>query len=35
MNIGDIMLMEGPKGRLQYEGHGNFNIAKKAILGKT
>ena len=34
MAIGDIMLMEGPKGRLQYEGNGNFIIAKKAIEGK-
>ena len=35
MNIGDHMLMEGPKGRLFYEGHGNFNIAKKPVTGKT
>lgn len=26
--------MDGPKGRLEYEGHGNFNISKKAITGK-
>jgi len=34
MKIGDHMLMEGPKGRLYYEGHGNFNIAKKPVTGK-
>ena len=34
MKIGDHMLMEGPKGRLYYEGHGNFNIAKKSVTGK-
>ena len=28
------MLMEGPKGRLAYEGFGNFNIARKAVSGK-
>lgn len=28
------MLMEGPKGRLQYEGHGNFNITRKPVTGK-
>lgn len=35
MKIGDHMLMEGPKGRLYYEGHGNFNISKKPVTGKT
>jgi len=34
MKIGDHMLMSGPKGRLEYEGFGNFNIAKKEIKGK-
>jgi len=34
MKVGDHMLMEGPKGRLFYEGHGNFNIAKKPVTGK-
>jgi NAD(P)H-flavin reductase len=34
MAIGDIMLMEGPKGRLTYEGKGNFTIAKKQVLGR-
>lgn len=35
MKIGDKMLMEGPKGRLQYEGYGNFTISKKAVTNKT
>ena len=35
MEIGQTMLMEGPKGRLQYEGFGNFNILKKPVVGKT
>ena len=35
LKIGDKMLMEGPKGRLQYNGHGNFTILKKAVEGKT
>ena len=35
MNIGDSMLMEGPKGKLAYEGHGNFRITKKDVKGKT
>ena len=35
MNIGEIMKMEGPKGRLQYEGFGTFSIAKKPSSGKT
>ena len=26
---GDVMLMEGPKGRLAYEGFGNFVLSKK------
>lgn len=34
MKIGDQMLMEGPKGRLEYNGFGNFVISKKEILGK-
>jgi len=34
MKIGDSMLMEGPKGRLEYNGFGDFVIAKKEILGK-
>jgi len=34
MKIGDTMLMEGPKGRLQYEGYGNFTIAKKPVVDK-
>lgn len=34
MKIGDKMLMEGPKGRLQYEGYGNFTIQKKKVLNK-
>ena len=28
------MLMEGPKGRLSYQGFGSFTIAKKAVSGK-
>mmetsp|Transcript_29048 Transcript_29048/g.43808 ORF Transcript_29048/g.43808 Transcript_29048/m.43808 type:complete len:261 (+) Transcript_29048:2-784(+) len=35
MKIGDTMLMEGPKGRLAYEGYGKFIISKKAVEGKT
>ena len=35
MNIGDKMLMEGPKGRLAYQGNGNFMISKKPVTGKT
>jgi len=35
MKIGDKMLMEGPKGRLHYEGFGNFMISKKPVSGKT
>ena len=35
MAIGDKMLMEGPKGRLFYYGHGKFDISKKVIEGKT
>jgi len=27
--------MEGPKGRLKYEGLGNFVITKKPVTGKT
>jgi len=27
--------MEGPKGRLKYEGFGNFMITKKPVTGKT
>jgi len=27
--------MEGPKGRLKYEGQGNFVITKKPVTGKT
>ena len=34
MQIGDKMLMAGPKGRLFYYGHGKFEIAKKIIEGK-
>jgi NAD(P)H-flavin reductase len=34
MEIGDSMLMEGPKGRLEYNGFGNFLIAKKPVTGK-
>lgn len=34
MAIGDEMKMEGPKGRLEYRGFGNFVIAKKEIAGK-
>ena len=34
LKIGDIMLMEGPKGRLQYDGLGNFTISKKPVLNK-
>lgn len=34
MAIGDSMLMEGPKGRLQYDGYGNFTILKKPVLNK-
>jgi len=29
MKIGDVMKMEGPKGRLEYNGFGDFVIAKK------
>lgn len=29
MEPGDTMLMEGPKGRLAYEGFGNFIITRK------
>jgi len=29
------MLMEGPKGKLSYEGFGNFVINKKEVTGKT
>ncbi len=28
---GDTMLMEGPKGRLVYEGEGKFIISRKAL----
>jgi len=35
LKIGDSLLMEGPKGRLKYEGLGNFVIAKKPVTGKT
>ena len=31
MEPGDSMLMEGPKGRLAYEGFGNFVITKKSV----
>jgi NAD(P)H-flavin reductase len=34
MKIGDVMKMEGPKGRLEYQGYGDFVISKKQILGK-
>jgi cytochrome-b5 reductase len=27
--------MEGPNGKLTYEGHGNFDIRKKKVTGKT
>lgn len=35
LNVGDTMLFEGPKGKLTYEGFGNFQIAKDRFLGKT
>ena len=35
MKVGDHMLMEGPKGRLEYQGQRNFVIAKKAVKNKT
>ena len=35
MQIGDKMKMEGPKGRLAYDGRGQFQIMKKKIAGKT
>ena len=35
MKIGDEMMMEGPKGRLQYQGYGDFKIVKKQYTGKT
>ena len=35
MKIGQKMLMEGPKGRLFYHGHGKFEISKKIVEGKT
>jgi NAD(P)H-flavin reductase len=34
MKIGDRMLMEGPKGRLKYDGFGDFTILKNKVLGK-
>lgn len=34
MKIGDSMLMEGPKGRLEYKGFGNFIISKKEVSNK-
>ena len=35
LQLGDNLLMEGPKGRLTYEGNGNFTIVGKKITGKT
>lgn len=35
LKIGEELLMEGPKGRLKYEGFGNFSILKKPVNGKT
>ena len=32
MNIGDKIKMEGPKGLLFYEGHGNFLMRRKPIV---
>jgi len=35
LKIGDTLQMEGPKGRLQYEGFGDFQILKNRLTGKT
>ena len=35
MKIDDSILIKGPKGRMHYEGFGNFVINNQAINGKT
>lgn len=35
LKIGDTLQMEGPKGRLKYEGFGDFVLSKMNLSGKT
>jgi len=34
LQLGDTLLLEGPSGKLQYEGFGKFNIKKRGELKK-
>ena len=35
MKLGEEMLMEGPKGRLAYEGFGKIKIGKQIVVKKN
>jgi nitrate reductase (NAD(P)H) len=35
MKLGDTIKMEGPKGRLKYEGYGKFHLSKKIAVKKN